>query len=66
MMLSSGLLPSQHYQCLGEPKEKEHIQEETTRKAETKCNSQYAFKSHIHYMSWLIKSHRVELSCKVP
>lgn len=30
-MLSSGLLPSQYYRCLGKPKEKEYIQEETTR-----------------------------------
>lgn len=56
-MLSSGLLPNQHYQGLGEPKEKGHIQGETTRKDETKHNSQYAFKSQNSYMSQLIKSH---------
>lgn len=56
-MLSSGLLPNQYYRGLGEPKEKGHIQGETTRKDETKRNSQYAFKSQNSYISWLIKSY---------
>jgi len=62
MMLSSGLPPSQYYQCLGDPKENRHIQEENTRKDETKDSRQYGFKIHIIYVSWLIKSHRAELN----